>query len=66
VPMEAATSSPEATSAQEEGISAPDSAVVKQEQVAAAIATAPLSAQPDTGCGDSPLMFWAFAAPAHK
>ncbi|KAL1473325.1 hypothetical protein MTO96_003872 [Rhipicephalus appendiculatus] len=45
-PMEASVSNMETSSAEEEGISAPDSVVVKQEQVDAAMATAPLYAQP--------------------
>lgn len=64
VPMEAAISSPEPSSAEDEGSLAPHSMRVYKEQVAAAMATAPRSAQP--GTGDSPPMFWADAAPAQQ
>ncbi|XP_075730604.1 uncharacterized protein LOC142772292 [Rhipicephalus microplus] len=59
VPEEAAMSSPDASSAEDEGIMAPDSVVVNEEQVAALRALNPLLVQPDTGSGDSPLVFWA-------
>ncbi|KAL1425832.1 hypothetical protein MTO96_018815 [Rhipicephalus appendiculatus] len=64
VPMEAAISSPEQSSGEDEGSLAPHSVHVYKEQVAAAMATAPRLAQP--GTGDSPPMFWADAAPAQQ
>ncbi|KAL1473320.1 hypothetical protein MTO96_003867 [Rhipicephalus appendiculatus] len=66
VPIEADISSQELSSKEDEGSSAPHSVDVKEEQVAAEMATAPRSAQPDTATGDSPLLFWAEAAPAQQ
>lgn len=43
---------------------APHSVHVFKEQLAAALASAPRPAQPETVTGDSPHMFWADAAPA--
>ncbi|XP_037529088.1 corticotropin-releasing factor receptor 2 [Rhipicephalus sanguineus] len=55
VPMEAATSRPEPSWADDEG--APHSVDVYKEQEAAAMAAA--TPQPETGTGDSPPVFWA-------
>lgn len=63
VPMELAITSP-VPSAEDEASLAPHSVHVFKEQLAAALATAPRPAQPDTVTGDSPQMFWADAAPA--
>ncbi|XP_037582271.1 cytoplasmic polyadenylation element-binding protein 3 isoform X1 [Dermacentor silvarum] len=65
VPMELAMASP-VPSAEDEASLAPHSVHVFKEQLAAALATAPRPAQPDTGTGDSPHMFWADAAPARQ
>ncbi|XP_070396871.1 uncharacterized protein [Dermacentor albipictus] len=65
VPMELAMASP-VSSAEDEASLAPHSVHVFKEQLAAALATAPRPAQPDTVTGDSPHMFWADAAPARQ
>lgn len=62
--MEAAISRPEPSWADGEG--AQHSVHVDKEEEDAAMATAQPSAQPDTGTGDSPPMFLAYAEPAQK
>ncbi|KAL3189732.1 hypothetical protein MRX96_021197 [Rhipicephalus microplus] len=59
VPEEAPMPRPYASFADDDGIVAPDSVVLKKEQVAAVMAAASRLAQPDTGSGDSPPVFWA-------